>query len=88
MAADNSNRLQARVPAYHKWVVEELVGTEGRNEGDVLARIIGFWINENEAWLEKRGVSVERFLSENGGAQMEGKLLPMRDVAKPRDAPS
>ena len=61
---DFDNRVQTRVPEFHKWTLEKLVGLEGRNEGDVLSRIIGYWIRENEDWLEKRGITFEAFEAE------------------------
>lgn len=57
----NSNRVQARVPDYQKWAIESLVGIIGRNEGDVLARIVGDWFGDKQEWLNKNGLSVGEF---------------------------
>lgn len=80
--ADSSRRIQQAgvkiqgyVPLYHKYVITALIGTEGTNESDVLARIIGFWIRENESWLAARGVTHERWRAQEGeGLTKEAKL--------------
>ncbi len=59
--SDNTNRVQTRVPAYQKWVIEKLVDVMGRNEADVLARIIGQWIDAKEQWLLQHGLDIESF---------------------------
>jgi hypothetical protein len=57
----NENRVQGRVSAYQKWVIDRLVGIEGRSPSDVVARILGSWIEEREEWLGKRGISLNIF---------------------------
>jgi len=57
----NSNRVQTRVPHYQKWAIEKLVGFIGRNEGDVLARIIGDWFSERMEWLDQNGLGMQDF---------------------------
>ena len=57
----NSNRVQSRVPLYQKWAIENLVGLIGRNEGDVLARIIGDWFTDHADWLGQNGLGIRDF---------------------------
>jgi|GEM_PF-7094357 len=58
---NNSNRVQARVPDYQKWAIESLVGLIGRNEGDVLAQIVGDWFADKQEWLDNNGLSIGDF---------------------------
>src|ERR1700745_3465629 len=64
MVAPADNRIQSRVPLYHKWVIEQLVSHIGRNSSDVIARIIGEWIKEQETWLLEKRISFDQFSAE------------------------
>lgn len=69
-------KIQGYVPAYHKYVISSLIGIEGTNESDVVARIIGYWSRENEGWLVGRGISYESFRRRGDSAdEKEGKLF-------------
>jgi len=57
MPSLDDNQIQARVPLYQKWVVLGLRGTYGRNQSDVLSRILGEWIQEHREWLADQGLS-------------------------------
>lgn len=68
-------KIQGYVPLYHKYVITSLIGTEGTNESDVLARILGYWIKDNEEWLAARGITHERWRVESEDTDAkEGKL--------------
>jgi hypothetical protein len=54
-----SKKAQAQVPAFHAYVLARLVGIYGTSFSDVVARVIGFWIHDNEAALLKLGISLE-----------------------------
>ena len=71
--ANNSNRVQTRVPLYHKWIIEQLVEVMGRNEGDVLSRIIGQWVEDRAEWLEQHGCSFATFQEVRDKAPAEVK---------------
>ena len=68
-------KVQGYVPQFHKFVLASLIGIEGTNESDVLARIIGYWIRDNESWLAGRGITHQQWRSESGDSEAkEGKL--------------
>jgi hypothetical protein len=56
------DKVQANVPAYHLYVLQQLIGTFGTNESDVVAQVIARWIQENEeSTLAKLGISLEEW---------------------------
>jgi len=68
-------KVQGYVPQYHKFVIASLIGVEGTNESDVLARIVGYWIRDNEDWLAARGITHGQWRSDCGDPEAkEGKL--------------
>jgi hypothetical protein len=68
-------KVQGYVPQYHKFVIASLIGIEGTNESDVLARIIGYWVRDNERWLAERQITHEQWSSECSDPEAkEGKL--------------
>jgi hypothetical protein len=84
----NSNRVQTRIPHYQKWAIESLVGYIGRNEGDVLARIIGDWFSEHAEWLDQNGLGMQDFRGTALGpkapvADMKPKTEPKSELASP-----
>ncbi len=81
MAAKADNRIQSRVPLYHKWVIEQLEAQGfGRNPSDVIARIIGEWVTDREEWLRTRKLTYDRFTT--GQASVAGPAeFPSEDTA-------
>jgi hypothetical protein len=61
----NDKPVQARVPVYHRWVIEHLAqtggGTFALTESAVLASMIRDWILEHEVFLAKRELDEASF---------------------------
>jgi hypothetical protein len=52
-------KIQSQVTDYHEFVINKLIGVEGTSVSDVVARIIGYWINDHQKDLAKSGASRE-----------------------------
>jgi hypothetical protein len=55
----SGKKAQGQVSEYHDFVIRNLVGIEGTSPSDVTARIIGYWIRDQQESLGKLGLSME-----------------------------
>ena len=62
----NSERVQGVVSPYHKFAVTKLIGIKGTNESDIVGKIIDEWVTNNVDYLEKAGVTVEKWRKKRG----------------------
>lgn len=74
--SNNRTKIQTRVTEYHKWVIERLIGIDGKNEADVLSRMVQDWVNDHEERLTARGLSVRDY---------QAAMARQREAAAARD---
>ncbi len=64
-SSDSKNSVQARVPAYHKWVIHHLAetggGTFALSDSAVLAHMIREWILIHEDYLRAQNLDETHF---------------------------
>lgn len=65
-------KLQGTVRGYSAWVVEQLMEIKGESLADVTKYLFDRWIDDNEEYLAKLGLSREAF---QAAAEGRGKLV-------------
>lgn len=86
-ATENDNRIQARVPDFHKWIIQELVGPVGRNEADVINRMIAGWIEDyRKDYLAELGLTPQVWLARIGRGPAKVVELPVKSMDQLRKA--
>ena len=55
-------KIQSQVTAYHEFVISQLVDIDGTSTSDVIARIIGNWIDQNQDYLSRINLSKESWV--------------------------
>jgi len=68
-----SNKLQTTVSDYHLFVIEGLVGIQGKSKSEILSHFIRSWIENNSIMLSTAGLTIKEWRAEEEGKKIQQK---------------
>lgn len=79
-------KVQTTLTGYSAWIIERLAEGKGQTIAEVMKYLIERWVDENQPFLEMRGITREDFFK--GQEKKKQRPSEVVDFPQPADADS